>query len=116
MKKFIYVLIGTWMLVWYGAIRWTWFADQTQYPWAYAPINLATAFTSIVFLFTTMVLTDLKSKWLLVVACFLAFRNFYYTVEDIIDLHYNFPQQSFFILVDVLMLVYCLMFIFKTKK
>ncbi len=120
MLNFIYSLFGISMAVWYGAIRWTWFADKIKYPWAYAPINLVTAMLSIVFVFSTLKLPffdmpKINTHWLIVLAVFLAGRNFYYTLEDISDLiagyPTNFAKQATFIVIDIIMMVYCLMFL-----
>jgi hypothetical protein len=108
----LYCLFGGLMFIWYGAIRWTMFQDETLYWWAYKPMNLATAFLSIYFICATLFIPfSTKCKYLFLSAIFLAFRNFYYALEDIIDLHINVPQQLFFIGVDLMMMVYSLLYL-----
>jgi hypothetical protein len=106
-----HLFLGWALIVWYAAIRWTLFSDASKYPWAYSPINLTTAFLSIVFLFTTTTLPNLNAQWLSVLAYFLAFRNVYYSAEDFLDLHINVPQQLFFIGIDVAMVIYCFLYL-----
>lgn len=110
---YVYYVLGFLMFIWYGAIRWTMFQDETVYWWAYKPMNLATAFLSIYFICATLFIPKTTlSKYLLISAIFLAFRNFYYAVEDLIDLHINVPQQLFFIAVDLAMLAYSTLYLY----
>lgn len=115
MKEFIYKQVGYWLFLWYGALRWTWFNDEKIFWWAYKPINLATAFLSIIFLTLVLTIPNYYNKFLCSIAIFLSFRNFYYTIEDIIDFGYNPIQQVFFIIVDIVMVIYCLMYIKKYR-
>lgn len=112
----VYTFLGFTMVIWYCLIRWAWFVDHNIYWWAYEPINLATSFSSIVFLMTTTTLPNYFSKWLWSLGSFLALRNAYYTIVDIIDLSYNVAEQSIFIAIDVAMMVYCIMFLLKFKN
>lgn len=114
---FFYKIVGYFMLCWYGAVRWTIFADSSVWDWAYKPINLITALSSIVFIIPTLLMPfSTKSKFIYFLGIFLAFRNMYYTIEDIIDFPSNPPLQAVFILLDVVMLVYCLMFIMSKPE
>ena len=113
--SFTYNLLGFVMLIWYAAIRWTIYADKAKFPWVYAPINMTTAFLSIVFLIPTLstlgyLLADKTPLfyfyyWL---SLFLTFRNMYYTVEDTWDLFKssaNPKVQIIYIAIDIAMMV-----------
>lgn len=106
MFEFIYRAIGLLMLIWYGTIRWTMFADKTRYAWAYAPINMTTAFLSVVFLIPSLFMPTINNAYMLGIAIFLLLRNIYYTIEDIIDYPTNPKMQLFFITLDLLMAIY----------
>jgi len=106
MFEFIYRAIGLLMLIWYGTIRWTMFADKTRYAWAYAPINMTTAFLSVVFLIPSLFMPTINNAYMLGIAIFLLIRNIYYTIEDIIDYPTNPKMQLFFIVLDLLMAIY----------
>ena len=63
MLGFLHNILGFSMLIWYSAIRWTWF-DKVKHKydtglipreeywcwWAYMPMNMITAFSSILFI------------------------------------------------------------------
>lgn len=116
MENIIYNILGLLMLIWYGAIRWTIYTNKIKYAWAYAPINLSTAFISIIFIIPSLVMPEnTKSKWMLCLGIFLLFRNIYYTIEDIIDYPTNPPEQLFNIIMDILMWGYCAFYIIKYK-
>lgn len=105
------------MLCWYGAVRWTIFADPTLWGWVYKPINIITALLSIVFILPTLIMPfSTKGKFFYFLGVFLAFRNMYYTIEDIIDFPLNPPLQAVFIALDVIMMVYCLMYIVSRNE
>ena len=117
----IFTILGSSMAFWYWCYRWTLFADKIKYAWAYMPMNLFTAFTSVVFLTPTLFRLDLLfgRNWQLFFICcaiFLLGRNLYYTLEDIIDYPTNPRMQSLDITIDVLMAIYCFLYIFKTLR
>ena len=105
------------LLVWYSCLRWWWFSyaskkyPERDYSWANAPINMATAFTSIIFLSCTLfAFTQTATTWLQIFRCiggFLAIRNIWYTIEDAysyINQSWNTQkEQAIFVLLDVLM-------------
>ena len=113
-----YDMLGLLMFVWYAGLRWTLFADQSKYPWAYAPINMITAFSSIPFLIWAIFLIDSSfNKYMYALSIFLMFRNIYYTIEDIIDFKSTpSKQQAFFILIDIMMWVFVGWWILKYKQ
>ena len=86
----LFTVLGSSMAVWYWCFRWTLFADNIKYSWAYTDINLFTAFTSIIFITPTLFKLDkfLSINWQIWIFCmaiFLLGRNIYYTYEDIRD-------------------------------
>lgn len=117
MTNILFKFFGALMLIWYGALRWEIFADPVQYFWAYRPVNMATAFLSVVFIVPTLFAhAKTFSVKLLLLGVFLAFRNLYYTIVDIIDIPFNPGQQLVFIAIDLMMFTYCLMYIRFYKK
>lgn len=109
--------LGLLMFLWYAGFRWTYCVKE---PWLYNPINLLTAFFSIFFLVTTLfcpalvVAFDFVLKLFFCLAVFLLFRNFYYTVEDVIDFrHDKTIRQLSYIIIDVMMFIYVLNWIVK---
>ena len=124
MCHFINTILGFVLLAWYGAIRWWWFDTirmkfiRGDIPikdfwclWAYNPMNMITAFLSALFMVVTLFYPSEFPKsftiamlWL---GAFLAFRNFYYVVFDIMD-YKNDPslKQAVFIGLDVIMIIY----------
>jgi len=81
-------------------------AHKTRYAWAYAPINMTTAFLSVVFLIPSLFMPTINNAYMLGIAIFLLLRNIYYTIEDIIDYPTNPKMQLFFIALDLLMAIY----------
>lgn len=117
MFNLIYNFLGLSMLIWYGAIRWTMYADKIKYPWAYAPINMLTAFISIAFIIPSLFfMYDTANKWMVCIAIFLLFRNIYYTIEDIIDYSSNPQVQTLYIILDILMGTYAGLYIIAYKN
>jgi hypothetical protein len=125
--KILYNISGILMMIWYACIRWTWFADRVKYAWAYAPINMITAFLSVAFIVPTLFgWVYIKSNnifkhiflWL---GIFLCLRNIYYTYEDMADLftaisnhnHMSVLTQIIFIIIDIIMALYAGLYIFK---
>ncbi len=122
----IYNTMGMLMLIWYADYRWTMFADKIKYSWAYAPINITTAFLSIPFLIISLFTIQRSfTLWMYWLAIFLLLRNIYYTIEDVrdyIQIKHNpttpissLQQQGFFVALDVLMAIYVGWWILKYK-
>lgn len=113
-----YIGLGCVLTLWYTCFRWTILANKTVYAWAYAPINLVTAFSSIVFLIVSLfTIKESFTLWMLWLSIFLFIRNVYYTIEDVRDLIYMinntgmFPpriifQQFVFVWLDIMMAIY----------
>lgn len=114
----LYNFLGIIMFVWYAMIRWTLFADQAKYPWAYAPINMLTAFLSIPFIIISLfTYSESLTKWMYWLAIFLIARNIYYTVEDIADyIKKPSKMQLAFILLDVAMVMYTAIWIWRYRQ
>lgn len=105
------------LLIWYSCLRWWWFTyagkkyPERDYNWYKAPINMATAFTSIVFLSCVLfVFNQTTTAWFQIfksIAGFLFVRNIWYTIEDVYAYQkqeWNTQQEQFiFILFDVAM-------------
>lgn len=128
MISIIYNILGAIMLGWYSAIRWTMFANHTTYWWAYEPINMITAIASIIFIVPTLFrikavhdYLDKKHSYSYIIGglfffflgMFLFYRNIYYTWEDFVDLPTNYAKQTFYIIVDLMMVGYTGIFIYK---
>lgn len=115
-------LLGSVLLIWYGCWRWNWYADAIKYAWAYKPINLATAFTSLVWIAFSLFYENKTMRktmwWYAAIYKLLILRNIFYTIEDIIDfiLSATTCEYAFFILMDVLMIVYIEIWLNKFKK
>ena len=111
MLNLIYTLLGFVMFIWYIGYRWIMFYNAE---WMYKPINLTTAFTSIVFITITLFSPNNAMNWIFYcIAIFLLGRNIIYTIEDIIDYKTNPYVQTICILMDVLMILYICPFILK---
>lgn len=112
MKNIIYNISGISMFMWYLGFRWNFLSKE---PWLFNPINFITAIASIIFLLPTLI-SPIGSfnKWFFYIAIFLLFRNFYYTIEDIIDLiHFPSNRQLFYIIMDLIMFNYVYLWIDK---
>lgn len=116
----LYNVLGIAMFIWYSSIRWTMFTDHKIYWWAYEPVNLFTAFLSILFL--TFAFTDLikffsKNVRILLfgVAFLLCYRSCYYTIEDILDFTTSPLLQMFYIIIDVAMGGYTYLYLCKNR-
>jgi len=105
MLNLVYNITGISMFIWYLGLRWTFCASEH---WVYNPINLATALVSIAFIIPTLFKIQYSFKKVFYyVFIFLSFRNFYYSIEDFIDfLHYPSRTQFFYIVIDLIMLLY----------
>lgn len=112
MLNFMYNFCGILMSVWYMGFRWNILQRE---PWLYNPINFITAIASIFFLLPTIISSvGSFNKIFFYLAIFLLFRNFYYTIEDIIDLlHFPSNRQLFYIIIDVIMFTYVYLWIDK---
>lgn len=112
---------------WYILLRWTWLQNKEKYWWAYLPMNLVTAFISVVFIVVAFVQfnvptfkIDKIALMLNYVAYFLLLRNVYYTYEDVYD--YWFAQnkqtkeQLLFIAIDVLMIIVPMLYFYFYKR
>lgn len=114
MLNIIYNISGLLMFVWYLGVRWN---ALKQYEWMYQPINLVTAFTSIIFLVPTLFL-ELKTliEWKNIFYCFaifLLYRNIYYAIEDIIDIPSNPKKQIFYVAIDLCMAIFAFCWLIK---
>ncbi len=115
MLNILYNVTGISMFIWYLGFRWTFLAGEA---WLFNPINFVTAIVSIVFLVPTLFTKNVSYlKLFFYLAIFLLFRNFYYTIEDIIDL-LNFPsnRQLFYIIIDIIMFTYTYLWIDRYQK
>jgi len=125
----LYNILGLMMFTWYVAIRWTLLGNELgkfilinnikvfKLNWWFAPINILTALLSIVFiaitLFTFERSLNIFVYWL---GIFLLARNLYYTIEDIIDYRAAPTKLQFiFVILDILMAIYVLMWIMRYK-
>lgn len=124
---------------WYSCFRWTWLEKDK---WLYTPINMTTAFLSIFILTITVsfyyspvlqarifLLLQIPSiNYVIFLLCslvmWLAFRNAYYTGEDVVDLRTMILaylqhqislnaliQQFLFVIIDLLMLSWCVVWL-----
>lgn len=109
------------MFVWYGGYRWAILGNESgkqlatevfKLNWWFAPINMLTAFLSIIFIIPTLFNKSL-SQFLYYIAIFLLFRNLFYTIEDIIDYPSNHALQLFYIAIDLMMAIYTVMYLVK---
>jgi hypothetical protein len=118
----IFILFGLVMFAWYLSIRWTLLGNELgkyitqmidgkevtifKLNWWFAPVNIMTAFCSIVFL--TVALFDYEKsfnyEWIYYIAIMLLGRNIWYTFIDIID-YISEPtsQQLMYIIIDIMM-------------
>lgn len=115
MLKILYNVSGISMFMWYLGFRWTFLAKE---PWLFNPINFVTALASIVFIIPTIVSKNVSYiRLFFYISIFLLFRNFYYTIEDIIDL-LNFPsnRQLSYIIIDLIMFTYTYLWIYEYQK
>ncbi len=125
-KEELFKFLGYGLFGWYALIRWsnqgttlgTFVTDEhgvTSFvlAWIFAPINLATAFLTIYFV--SKIIAEFNKAFnpvMGLVAFFLFWRNFYYTLEDYAEyrLHPT-PEQLLFIGIDVAMMVYVLIWV-----
>ncbi len=111
----LYNTTGLLMFCWYCGFRWNFCSKE---PWLFNPINYTTAIVSLIFIIPTFFITNVTfNKPFLCVSIFLLFRNFYYTIEDVIDYH-HFPsiRQMTYVWIDVIMFVYVLLWLVKYHK
>lgn len=123
MLGIVYNLLGISMLIWYSCLRWTMFKDPVKYAWAYAHINIFTGYMSFLFIIPTLCFPlftgdsyKIYTHFILFLGIFLFIRNTYYTYEDIMDyisLIDDRKQQLFFIVIDLCMVVYTLLWYIK---
>lgn len=120
--RIIYDISGLLMFAWYIGYRWTSLGNEVgkfinngfTLNWWYAPINILTGLTSLVFV--TIALFDFnysfKLRWMYWIAFLIAGRNVWYAVLDIFD-YINNPcfKQACYIILDIAMLLFALIWI-----
>lgn len=120
-KEKLLKVLGFGLFIWYALTRWsnqgttlgTFVTDEfgiTSFvlTWIFAPINLATAFLTIYFV--SKIIAEFNKAFnptMGLIAFFLFWRNFYYTLEDYAEYRIHpSAEQLLFIGIDIAMMVY----------
>lgn len=112
-------LLGMFLFIWYSCWRWLWYADPIKYAWSYKTINVFTAIVSAIWLSLSLFFEDKTLRecmwWYAAVYIFLLLRNVWYTIEDILDFALSLStfEYGFFVLLDVSMVLYILIWLKK---